>query len=162
MPYSEGRNSDKRRRDEVARPRRILFVRRKPAAGDYKVGLCQIVASFVTNWQELSQNWGPGLRDRQNGPRTKRGRAEKENPKGKVKRQEVQVPRVLIRRSPPSGEGNPYILYIAYALYFLFHTILTFYTPNENMFRRIMTRTVDEEGLWNLKAQAVQRQKTAW
>ncbi len=61
----------------------------------------------------------------------------------------------------PSGEGNPYILYIAYAWYFSFHTIHTFYTANENRFRSIIMRTVDEEGPWNLKAQAHQHQRTA-
>ncbi len=70
------------------------------------------------------------------------------------------MPRVLIRRSP-SGEGNPYILYIAYAWYFFFHTIHTFYTPNEDRFRSIIMRTVDEEGPWKLKAQAHQHQRTA-
>ena len=70
------------------------------------------------------------------------------------------MPRVLIRRSP-SGEENPYILYIAYAWYFLFHTIHTFYTTNENRFRSIIIRTIDEEGPWNLKAQAHQHQRTA-
>ena len=73
------------------------------------------------------------------------------------------MPRVLIRRSP-SGEGNPYILYITYGWYFLLHTIHTihtFYTPNEDRFRAIIMRTVDEEGPWNLKAQARQHQRSA-